>query len=259
MTDLFTTSNRWLAAAVILLVGAFVAGLVGALVTVISRRVPDGGQRVGRLAAPAVYAVIAATVVVALLRVAAPASAELGLRTAAISLLAGLPGVLVALVLLVLGIAVATAVRAIVRRVLDQVQPGTAEVLSTAAYWAVVGLTILLAAEQAGLRTGLVQALLVVVVGAVALALSLSVGLGSRALIAAVVAGRHVAQVVAVGDDVEVDGLRGTVTALGHASVRLAVPGGAEAEVPNDRFLAGTVLVHRRAAAAETAPIQERS
>lgn len=231
----------WLLALV--LVAVLVTAAVGVAVRAVARRALDDPARARRLSR-AVVGVLAAVFAVALL-------ANLtGTRPGA-RVLVALPGVVAAVLLVVIGLVVAPVLRGLSHRGLQAIRPGVADIVAPLVYWLVVGLAVLLAADQLGIETGLVKQLLVLLVGAVVLAMALAFGLGARDLVAAVVAGRHVAQIIAVGDQVEVGGRRGTVTSLGHASVRLSIDGG-EAEIPNARFLDDAVVVLRRAAAAAT-------
>ncbi len=171
--------------------------------------------------------------------------------------LVALPAVLSAVLLVVVGLVLAPVARTLAARGLDRFRPGVADVVAPLVSWLVLGLALLLAAEQLGIETGLLRQLVLLLVGGVVLAAAVAVGLGTRELVAAVVAGRHVAQIVAVGDRIQVAGLEGTVVALGHASVRLDT-GDGETEMPNAAFLAGAVVVLKRAAAAEVHPAPER-
>jgi hypothetical protein len=226
--------------------GAPAAAAGGAPASALTRRIVGDRERAGRLAAGSVWAVLAIFAIAALSRLLGPEVARPGLATAATRLFARFPDVLIALLLVVLGLILATGVRLVARRLLAPVQPGAADLVASVAYWTVVGVAVLLAAEQVGIRTGLVQSLALILLGGVVLAAALALGLGARDLVSAVVAGRHAAQVVGVGDEVEVAGRRGVVRALGHASVRLAV-GDSDVEVPNRAFLEDAVVVHRRA------------
>jgi small-conductance mechanosensitive channel len=256
MTDVLGTREVWLAAAAILLLGALTAVAVGALVSFLTRRVLGDRERAARLAAASVWVVLAVFVVAALSRLLGPDVAQPGLTTAATRLLARIPDILIALLLVVVGLVLASAVRGMARRLLDPVQPGVSRTVAPIAYWAVVALALLLAAEQIGVRTGAVERVLLIALAGVVFAVALGFGLGTRDLIAAVVAGRHVERILAVGDEVEVGGVRGEVVAVDHASVRLRLPNG-EAEVPHPRLLADIVVVHRRRADEPTRSVQE--
>lgn len=254
---------RWegplLAAVGFALLGVVAAVVVNVVVRAVGRRLLRDRERVDGMAAFSGWIVLAVFLIVAVGRLADPDVTEPGLRAAAARSLGLLPDVLIAVLLVAVGIVLATALRGVLRRLLEPVRPAAAEVVPGAAYWVVVGLALLLGADQIGVETGLVVWLLLTLVGGVVLAFAIALGLGAKELVGGVVAGRHVAQIVRVGDEVEIDGRRGTVVALGHASVRLALAGTrgiglaggdadeVEAEVPNRRFLDGIVTIHRRA------------
>lgn len=95
-------------------------------------------------------------------------------------LLLWLPNLVVALVVLVIGGLAAGALARFVRGATAQAGFGNADVLATIARAAVWAFAIVVAINQLGIATTLVNALFIAVVGAVALALGLAFGLGGR-------------------------------------------------------------------------------
>lgn len=245
MTELLNSSTPWIEAAGTFVVGVLIAAVVAAAVNVVMRRLLEDEKQAGRVAGAIFWIVATIGLVVAVGRLAEPGATETGLAAAAARLLTALPDLLIALVVVVLGWAVAVAVRALLTQVLQRVRPGAAEVLAAVAYWSIVTLAVLIAADQVGIQIGLLRSLLLLVVGGIVLAAALALGLGTRDLVSEVVAGRHVERIVSAGDEIEVAGHRGTVTALGHASVRLATDHG-QVELPNGLLLDEPVLIHRR-------------
>lgn len=246
MTELFTSGEPWFAAAAILLVGILVAVAVGSVVRWLARRLLRDEQRAGSAAIASFWSVIAVFGFAAVVRLLGGAGARDGLARTGEEVFATLPDVFLAVLVVVVGLLLAGAVRRVVRRGLERVRPEFADPVSTLAYWLIVVLAALLAANQIGVETRLAESVVVLVVAGVVLAAAAAFGLGTRDLVAAVVAGRHVAQVVGPGDEVEVAGHRGKVVELGHASVRIAT-GEAEVEVPNRMFLETAVVVLGRA------------
>lgn len=246
MTELFESGEPWFAAAGILLLGIIVAVVVGTVVRWLGRRLLHDEQRAGSAAIAAFWGVIAVFGFVAVVRLFGGSGAGEGLARTSEQVYQVLPGVFLAVLVGVFGLLLAAAARLVLARALERVRPRLAEPVATLAYWLLVVLTALLAARQVGIETRLLEALVLLLVGGVVLAGALAAGLGGRDLVAALAAGRHVARIVGVGDEVEVDGLRGRVVALGHASVRIATAD-AEVEVPNRAFLDATVAIHARA------------
>jgi len=95
-------------------------------------------------------------------------------------LLLWLPNLAVALVVLVIGGIAANALGNLVRRAAARSRFNRSELLGSAARWAVWAFTILVAINQVGIASSLVTILFMAVVGALALALGLSFGLGAR-------------------------------------------------------------------------------
>jgi len=95
-------------------------------------------------------------------------------------LLLWLPNLVVALVVLVLAGIVANALHALVLGATKEARLGNPELLATIARIAVWGFAIVIAVNQIGVATTLVNTLLTGLVGALALALGLAFGLGGR-------------------------------------------------------------------------------
>lgn len=101
--------------------------------------------------------------------------------------LAFLPNVVVALVVLVIGGLAANALSRIVRGATSRAGLGNPDLLATVAMAAVWAFAIVIAVNQLGIATTLVNTLFMGVVGAVALALGLAFGLGGRETAAQIV------------------------------------------------------------------------
>lgn len=245
MSELLESSTPWIQAGGVLLAGLLVAAVVAAVVNLAMRRLLRDPKLAGRVAGWVFWLIAAVGFVVAVGRLAEPDATETGLAAAASRLLSSLPDLVIAVLVVVLGWAVATAVRGVLRQVLGGVRPSAAELLAAVAYWSILVLAVLVAAEQVGIEVALLRQLLLLVLGGLVLAAALALGLGTRGLVGEVVAGRHVEQIVTVGDRVRVAGHEGSVAALGHASVRLTTAEG-EVEVPNGVFLAAPVVVLSR-------------
>ncbi|MFP5309978.1 MAG: mechanosensitive ion channel domain-containing protein [Actinomycetes bacterium] len=247
MEELLTSSTPWIEAGVTLLLGVAVAAAVAALLNVAVRRLLRDPRTAGRISGSTFWALTVLAAVVAVGRLAEPEATRSGLEAAAARLLTAIPDLLVGLVVLVLGWSLAVALRTVLDRMLGRIAPTTAGVVAAVAFWSVLVLTVLVAADQIGIQVGVLRQLLLLLVAGAVAAVALALGLGSRDAVAAVVAGRHTERIVGVGDDVEVAGHRGRVTAVGHASVTLRTAAGAIVEVPHTALLAQPVVVHARA------------
>ncbi|HEX9888792.1 MAG TPA: mechanosensitive ion channel domain-containing protein [Nitriliruptorales bacterium] len=245
--ELFESSSPWVAALGTLVVGLVVASVVAALVNLLARRLLGSQEEAGRVGGTTFGIGATVAFLVALGQLTGGQAADVGLTAATSRLLAGLPNLFVALVVGVLGWVLAVTVRATLRQVLSRFQPVAADLLAPLAFWAILVLAGLVAADQVGIEVRFLQWLIALILGGFVLAAAIALGLGSRALVSEVVAGRHVSRIVGLGDEVEVGRHRGTVIGLGHASVRLTGPGGGQVELPNGFFLAHAVVIVRRA------------
>ncbi|MGQ0600355.1 MAG: mechanosensitive ion channel family protein [Anaerolineales bacterium] len=104
-------------------------------------------------------------------------------------LLLWLPNAVVAIVILVIGGLVANALGDLVRGATAQAQLGNSELLSTLVRMLIWGFAIVVAVNQIGVATTLVNTLFMAFVGALALALGLAFGLGGRDTAAEIVRG----------------------------------------------------------------------
>ncbi len=129
----------------------------------------------GMIAAIAKWFVRLIVLVVAFDALGLPAVSEV-LR----DLLLWLPNLAVALVVLVIGGLAANAVSKLVRGATAEAGLDNPDFLARVASWAVWAFTIVVAVNQIGVATTLVNTLFMAVVGAFALALGLSFGLGGR-------------------------------------------------------------------------------
>jgi mechanosensitive ion channel-like protein len=104
-------------------------------------------------------------------------------------LLLWLPNLVVALVVLVIGGLAANALASLVRGATAESGLGNPDLLATIARVAVWAFAIVIAVNQIGIATALVNTLFMATVGAIALALGLSFGLGGRETAAEIVRG----------------------------------------------------------------------
>ena len=180
-----------LAFAVILLVGWFIAGLIAKGVAMLLRKVnfnqlaeragiasfmqTMGTDAAGFLAGVVKWFVRLIAVVVAFDALGLPAVSQF-LR----EVLLWIPNLVVALVVLVIGGLAAKAFSTFVRGAIEKAGVGSANLLGTIASVAVWAFAIIVAVNQLGVGEEIVNTLFMATVGALALALGLAFGLGSK-------------------------------------------------------------------------------
>lgn len=132
-------------------------------------------------------------------------------------ILAYLPNVAVAVVILVLGAALARFLRDLTRGAISTAgaQESTVATVSTVVYWSILVTTLLTALQQLGIANILSETLYTAMFGAAALAFALAFGLGTREVAADLVAGWTLAGHLKEGDLVQTAEFTGTVTRVG--------------------------------------------
>jgi small-conductance mechanosensitive channel len=148
-----------------------------------------------------------------------------------------LPRLGVALVILWLGVVAASLLQQLVHAGLERIEVANARLLGRVAYWVVLGLAILMAADELGVRTGVLQTVIFIVLVVAGVAAALAVGLGGRSLAGNVIAGRYVDDRFTVGEQIEVDQFKGTIVEVGLASVTIADAEGELVEIPHGFLL----------------------
>jgi hypothetical protein len=132
-----------------------------------------------------------------------------------------IPNLLVATVLIVVGLLLATFLRGVVATSADRVGLSYAEYLANGCYYVFAMLTFIAAFNRLGLEFALLENLILIAFGAVAVGFGLSFGLGGRDVMAGILAGYYVRQRLHTGDHVTVGNLEGTVREVGPVATIL--------------------------------------
>lgn len=229
--------QSWLIGVLGVLVAGVIVALVGRLVVdrLLRRLLPEDerGRRQRRSAARGVFVFLLVLTAAAAVSVVAPTL----FADVPVQVLGFLPKLGVALVLVWLGAVAATLLGQLTRGTLRRLQVTGAELLAKAVYWTVLGLAILLAADQLGVETAAAQRLVFVSLALAGAAAALAVGLGGTALAGNVVAGRYVDDRFRVGERIEVGDYSGEVVEVGIASVSVAEQDGTTVEIPHSYLL----------------------
>ncbi len=126
-----------------------------------------------------------------------------------------IPNLLVATVLIVVGLLVATFLRGVVATSADRVGLSYAEHLANGCYYVFAMLTFIAAFKQLGVQFALLEQLILIAFGAVAVGFGLAFGLGGRDVMAGILSGYYIRQRLHAGDHVHVGDLEGTVREVG--------------------------------------------
>jgi small-conductance mechanosensitive channel len=117
--------------------------------------------------------------------------------------------------MIVVGLLVASFLRGVVATSADRVGLSYAEYLANGCYYVFALLTFIAAFNQLGVQFALLEQLILISFGAVAVGFGLSFGLGGRDVMAGILAGYYVRQRLHAGDHVTVGHMEGTVREVG--------------------------------------------
>ena len=126
-----------------------------------------------------------------------------------------IPNLLVATVLIVVGLLVATFLRGVVATSADRVGLSYAEYLANGCYYVFALLTFIAAFNRLGLEFALLEQLILIAFGALAVGFGLAFGLGGRDVMAGILAGYYIRQRLHAGDRVTIGPMEGTVREVG--------------------------------------------
>ncbi len=126
-----------------------------------------------------------------------------------------IPHLLAAAVVVVIGLLAASFLRGVVATSADRVGLAFAEPLANACYYALVILTMIAVCRQLEISLGLVEHLILIAAGGLAVGFGLAFGLGGRDVMAGILAGYYIRQRLHSGDHVLVGAMEGTVREVG--------------------------------------------
>lgn len=126
-----------------------------------------------------------------------------------------IPKVLAATVVVVVGLLVASFLRAVIATSADRVGISYAEHLANGCYYVLAILTFIAAFNRLEIQFALLENLILIGFGGLALGFGLSFGLGGRDVMAGILAGYYVRQRLHTGDHVSVGRMEGTVREVG--------------------------------------------
>ncbi len=131
------------------------------------------------------------------------------------TVVAFIPKLLVATVVIVIGLLMATFLRGVIATSADRVGVAYAEHLANGCYYVVALMTFLAAFDQLGMQFALLDNMIMIAFGGLALGFALAFGLGGRDTMAGILSGYYVRQRFSAGDHVTIGDLEGTVRDVG--------------------------------------------
>jgi hypothetical protein len=142
----------------------------------------------------------------------------LGLPTVSAAMeqiVAYIPNLLVAAVVVVVGLLVAAFLRGVIATSADRVGVSYAQHLADACYWALALMTFIAAFKQLHIEFPLLEQMILIAFGALAVGFGLAFGLGGRDVMAGILAGYYARQRFHAGDHISLSNMEGTVREVG--------------------------------------------
>jgi hypothetical protein len=154
------------------------------------------------------------------------------------------PRILSAGLILIAGRAIAFALGGMVNAAFAASTSRVRAQIATSGRFLVYAVSLVLALGQVGVDTTILSVIAAAMVFGFAGAFALLVGLGGRELGGELAAGRHLARIVSVGDQIEIDDVAGEIITLHPASVEIDT-GDGSVHIANTRLSRGTLRVRR--------------
>lgn len=148
-------------------------------------------------------------------------------------IMAFLPKVLTASIILLVGFIVADLIQNAAFRSLDNIGLEYAGSLSRILFGFIFVLVLTVAFSQLGIETELLNSSVKIILGGLALALALSLGLGLKTLAGHIVAGVYARDLYKIGTEIHYDELPAKVTGVGPLTTKLTRPDGSFVIIPN--------------------------
>lgn len=246
-----------LASLVVLVVGYVAARLIGRLATTISEALgmQTGAERSGLAASmkqvgisrsvPAIVGQIMFWLTLCIFLTAAANILHLEAVSAAMQkVVAFIPNLIVATVVVVVGLLIATFLRGVIATSADRVGITYAEHLATGCYYVLALMTFIAAFNQLGFDFPLLNELILIAFGAVALGFGLALGFGGRDVMGGILAGYYTRQRLHPGDHVTVAGFEGRVREVGPVATVIETEENGLLDrhsIPNTRMLSEAV------------------
>ncbi|MEX2140261.1 MAG: mechanosensitive ion channel domain-containing protein [Pirellulales bacterium] len=226
--QIVSLAPRVLAMIVVLVLGYLIARVVARAITVLSEKIgleiaaersglADSMQHMGiKRNVPGIVGTIVFWLLMCVFIMAAVSILGLQDVSAAMySVVSYIPKLLVATLVVVIGLLVASFLRGVVATSADRVGLTYAEHLANGFYYVLVLVTFHAALTHLGMNLELLENMVLIAFGALAVGFALAFGFGGRDVIGGILAGYYVRQRLQAGDHVTVGPLEGTVREVG--------------------------------------------
>lgn len=154
-----------------------------------------------------------------------------------------LPKVIIALVILILGIRFAQFLRRSIMEKPATINQRSAKTLGNLVYGIMVTVIVLIALEQLDIETELLHSIIILFVGGVMLALSISVGLGTKEVAHNLLAGIYMRETFKPDHRIEIEeeGIVGTIKEVSTLNTKISLSESESVSIPNTKLYTAIV------------------
>jgi hypothetical protein len=157
-----------------------------------------------------------------------------------------LPKALSAFIVLIVGILLADTIKNIVQTTCESLAIPAARLIANVVFYFLFLNVALITLKQADLQTSFMETNLSILLAGVIGAFAIGYGLASRSLMANMISSFYNKDKIHLGDEISIEGMRGTITHIDGTTVTLVAEEG-EVVVPLSKFSTETYRIHRRA------------
>jgi len=133
-------------------------------------------------------------------------------------LISYLPKLFSAIIIFVIGFYIASFVKKGLKGVLDSLSVSSSHMLSSIAFYIILVIISLTAFNQAGIDTAIITSNVIIIVGGVILAFSISFGIGSRDVLSNIISSFYTKTNFAVGQEISILEVKGTIQKIDNTS-----------------------------------------
>ncbi len=152
-----------------------------------------------------------------------------------------LPNVIGAVIIFVIGAAIAGVARDLVKNAASRFAMDYASPLASVVYGVLIVVISILAIDQLQVDTSFLANAIQILLLAIGAALALTLGLGTRQISQQLVSGVYAREIYANGDHVEFDNIKGVIEEIGTVSSRISMADGNTVQIPNNKLLNATI------------------
>jgi len=155
-----------------------------------------------------------------------------------------LPNLLIAIIVFIVGTYIATFVRDLIRGATGSLGISIGKLISSFVFYLLFILVTLTSLEQAGIDTSIITSNLLLIMGAILGAASISYAIASKDVLANILAGFFSRKTFHIGQTIEIDGERGKIIAVNNISVIILNKEGEKVVIPSHELITNKVKIY---------------